>query len=83
MTGATEDYRREEDTLADFIDKCCIVNGAQYAYASDLHDAYAKFTGEKITAQAFGRMLSERGYDNGKKGGRRAWFGIGLVSDEG
>ncbi len=78
---ATDEYRSEEDTLAEFIDERCDV-GLQYqATASGLYQAYAEWcrqTGEyQVSANKFGRGLSERGFQR-VHSTQKQWHGISL-----
>jgi len=83
VTDATEGYRREEDPLVEFVDQCCVLGDHEYAYASDLADAYMEFTGQRISQQEFGKLLKDRGFDSTRTGhsNKRTWLGIGLGSD--
>ena len=84
VTGATEGYRREQDTLGDFLTACCTTGEGRWAYSTDLYDAYATYTGERVTRKAFGAALAEKGFDAGRigHGGRRAWLGLGLLTPQ-
>jgi putative DNA primase/helicase len=84
---ATGEYRAEMDQLAAFITDCCEVNQDQRAYASDLYKAYKLWcedAGERRDTQTkFGRRLTEKGYENGGKGGARgAALRLGLILNE-
>lgn len=83
---ATDTYRRESDIFGEFIDEKCIVEPSRYATSEKLYATYrewAKAAGEDpVTKTAFGRKLSERGFDRGKPGGQRGWLGIGLGYEE-
>lgn len=84
VTGATADYRADEDVLAGFIADRCITGQNDKAMAGDLYKAYVAWcteTGETIISQkAFGTHLASRGFSGGHRGqGRRKyWKGIGL-----
>jgi putative DNA primase/helicase len=77
---ATASYQAEQDTLAEFFAECCFVHPEAKCRASDLLDAYQRFSGDKImTANAFGKRLKERGYENRPgTGGYTFWHRIGL-----
>jgi len=84
---ATVEYRAEMDLLAGFIADCCKTGADHRAYASDLYKAYKLWcddTGERHETQTkFGRRLTEKGYENGGKGGARgAAIRLGLVLNE-
>jgi putative DNA primase/helicase len=79
VKSATQAYRAEQDLVQGFIDECCFVNANAWATASDLLNAYAAWSGDKImTAKAFGMRLQEKGYSPDKRGGARGYKGIGL-----
>jgi putative DNA primase/helicase len=84
---ATGAYRAEMDVLAGFLSDCCEVGRDQRAYASDLYKAYKLWcddTGEQRETQTkFGRRLTEKGYENGGKGGGRgAAIRLGLALNQ-
>jgi putative DNA primase/helicase len=82
VKDATEDYRRESDVLADFLDAECIVDKEQMTTASALYNAYlehCKETNEKdpISKKDFGQRLDDKGFIRGKiTGGTRVWKGL-------
>ncbi len=84
---ATEGYRAEMDTLAGFIDECCIVHPEAWCKFADLYAAYTRWCEESNEQpekkRRFADSLTERGYvsDNGVKNVaiRR---GIALRSDD-
>lgn len=82
VSAATQAYREEEDSMAEFIEERCTVLPGATCYAADLYTAYkewAESQGEDvISKQALGRRLSERGYEKFKEDGTsaRCWRGI-------
>jgi hypothetical protein len=75
------------DQLAAFIADCCEARPHHRAYASDLYKSYKLWceeTGERRETQTkFGRRLTEKGYENGGKGGARgAALRLGLILNE-
>ena len=85
VQAATATYRGEQDSLAPFIDECC-VTGAVYAELStlyELYDQWATRSGEHATAKRiFSQRLTERGFTNGKgKGNVTIFRGIGVKSE--
>jgi putative DNA primase/helicase len=84
VRAATDEYRAEMDTLAAFVDECCIVALHAEVKAADLYAAYkawAELGSEYVENQrAFGLRLSERGFKPDRStGGVRVWRGIGLL----
>jgi putative DNA primase/helicase len=85
VLAATEGYRREMDTLGDFIEEECVTGDDRYTVsAADLYAGYSAWLrkasgGEALTKTAFGRELTRRGMAPYQaSGGRRAWRGIAL-----
>ncbi|MEQ8788903.1 MAG: phage/plasmid primase, P4 family [Pirellulaceae bacterium] len=85
VMAATAEYRAEQDTLAAFIDECCVTGSGQYnASANALLDAYREYSRSNISQRRMGEALSERGftrerYTAGPNKGRFGWWGIGLL----
>lgn len=80
VTAATEAYREEMDDLRPFLDACCELAADAEAPAQALYQAYtawAEGTGERVlSATAFGRKLTERGF--GKERRERGIVRLGL-----
>ncbi|HHB90061.1 MAG TPA: hypothetical protein ENK60_01990 [Anaerolineae bacterium] len=79
---ATEAYRRENDTVARFIEEACIVEDGARVRAQEIHNAYLAWCeeeGEKpIRKQDFAKKMKERfGYVRSK--GSRFYVGIRLA----
>lgn len=86
VKAATEDYRREEDILADFIDDRCVVGEELVASANDLYSEFKEWFKENIgktpwSQKAFGRNMSRK--FNSQKSGTVKYFGVGLLSSSG
>ncbi len=78
VTEATGDYQLAEDSLANFIAECCILEDWARVRASDLLDAFREWSGTKsITTRKLTAMLIERGIQKHRNNG--LWYvGIGL-----
>ncbi len=82
---ATEGYRAEMDTLAAFLDECCILTPDAKASATPLYAAYKQWcagNGEApLTQQKFGMCLTERGFQRRRSGpgGGYQWHGVGIL----
>ena len=78
---ATDEYRSEEDTLAEFIDDECVLGPEFRAAASDLYQAFAEWCKQRgeyqVSANKFGRALAERGFQR-IHSTKKWWHGIGL-----
>lgn len=78
---ATQKYRSGEDSVAQFIGECCVVNENCWAKSSDIYEAYREWSGDRKTTQkVFGQRMAEKGFIAGKvdRGRTRVWKGIGL-----
>jgi putative DNA primase/helicase len=89
IAEANKEYQSEMDTLAAFIQECCVTTSSNLkAPATDLYKAYQQWSdssGEKTLSQtAFGKKLAERGFAKGRNSfGRVIWEGIGVRPSEG
>jgi putative DNA primase/helicase len=86
VRAATAEYRSESDDLGRFLEQCCLTGPHFHVRAGDLFSAWEKWCGaENVKAgsqTAFGRTLTDRGFDNTRRGGQRVWLGVALASDE-
>jgi putative DNA primase/helicase len=88
VSAATASYRAESDDLARFLEQCCILGPHFHVTSAELFAAWKAWcAGENAdagTQTAFGRALTDRGYDTDRRGrrGARRWCGIGLQSEE-
>jgi P4 family phage/plasmid primase-like protien len=85
VTEAVDEYRREMNSIGQFLQDCCYVpmplREDIKTQSSRLHEAYVRWSGEhNMTQTAFAAKLAEMGYRK-KMGsdGRNYWLGIGLV----
>ncbi len=79
---ATDQYRRNEDLLQDFIDACCEVGDDIRGGASDLYVVYTAwfhdFVAKRHPAQkTFGNMMAKK-FERDKVGGVYWYFGVRL-----
>jgi len=61
----TEEYRREEDLLADWLEECCHLEPGQTTRASELYDSFKEWWRENVSqkppsAKRFGQYLVRR-----------------------
>jgi putative DNA primase/helicase len=84
VRAATEAYRKEQDTIQEFLHDCCVLNEQFSAQAGKLLEAYVSWSGEKISAKAFRQKLNDKGYHS-ERGvtGHYRYKGIGLPAAEG
>ena len=86
VVAATADYRSEMDLLGEFIEDCCIVDPNVRSKASDLYNRFNYWSDQsgqrvRLTQQAFGRRLNERGFDQSRSNSARWWVGVGIRDD--
>jgi len=75
---ATNEYRKEQDSLENFIEECCKLDDNCTIQKSILYETYKKWSEEKsISKKAFGTKMKEKGYTD-KKSGNWIWSGITL-----
>jgi len=80
---ATEMYRREMDTLQNFIEESCIQNVSVQVKFADFFEAYTKWCeGNGLRSPASGKVVNSmktKGYHTIPKGQNKKWYeGIGL-----
>lgn len=82
---ATDSYRAESDVLATFLDERTATDATATVRAGTLYAAYkgwCESNGEKpMTGTAFGRRLTERGFDKMKDRGGWEYIGLSLASE--
>ena len=92
VRAATRAYRTEQDAIGAFLDEVCVRDEQAFTPADALYAAYTAWfeaSGEpkstKLSKKMLGTRLAEHGFVQGRTRGRpqvRAWFGIGLRSDD-
>jgi putative DNA primase/helicase len=71
-----------QDTLAAFIEECCVVGPLFEVGAGALYDTYQRWAGKSaaMSQTAFGRRLDELGHTKRRAtGGRIVRCGVGLI----
>ena len=85
VRAATDEYRGEQDTIASFLDECCVIGAQCTVQAKDLYETYktwAERSGEYALPQRrFGRQMTERQFERFTANGTR-YRGVGLRSDQ-
>jgi putative DNA primase/helicase len=84
---ATEQYRRNEDLLADFIDECCVREPGARGKSSLLYARFVEWYHDNIgknepSGTWFGKQLSQK-YEKDKSNGCVMYFGITLAAVQG
>lgn len=82
---AVEEYRAEQDVTQQFIDEACECGTYKSVNATVLYQAYRQWClhrGEEPTPiQQFGRVLTDKGFQNVKQGGQVERRGINLKGE--
>ncbi len=84
---ATAEYRRGEDTMADFIDARCELGPDLSVDATDLYNSFSEWWEEVMKTKfvpaqkKFGRIMKEK-YESRKVGGKYRYYGIKLKASE-
>ena len=80
VRAAASDYFDQEDVVGQWIDECCAVGPACSSPAKALFaswSAWAIAAGHAVgSTKSLGAALRDRGFNDGKIAGARAWFGI-------
>ena len=81
VKAATEVYRQESDPLGDFLAECCEIGPGHSAGGGELYRRYQAWAvaqglrdRETLTAQKFGRLLTE-GFEKSRAGSGRVVYG--------
>lgn len=79
---ATAEYRRDEDTLGDFIDECCFLDPESHINASELYTAFREWWKDNISKT---KIMSQRKFGKimklkfkREKVGTYRYYGLGL-----
>lgn len=83
VLDATQEYRVEQDVVAEFIEQCCVVGSHLSTPAAELYSVYAAWCREageyQRSSRWLGQQLAARGMEPAKGGkGVRIWRGVGL-----
>lgn len=86
IMDVTEEYRRNEDTLADFIEECCILEPGAKEKGSKLYERFVKWYNANIgkkewSGTKFGKRMSKK-FSKNKSEGCNVYHGIALNDDD-
>jgi len=81
---AVQEYQRDEDILADFVDECCVVGEGFQVGATALYDIFERWWKKNVSKNApkqkrFGSLMGRR--FQRKKDGVYKYMGIGLLDN--
>ena len=86
VSEATQEYRREQDTLAEFLAQCCVQEKTAEVRAGELHAAYRGWCVangvEPLSAVRLSHSLADRGFAKNEDREGRFYVGIGLLDEE-
>lgn len=86
VTVATDNYQRESDAVARFMEECCIRNPHMWTTTADAYARWMRWAAqdgaEQMSQKVFGQALDRHGFlaDPNR---RRRRFGIGLAHEDG
>jgi len=86
VTEATKEYRKGEDTLAEFIDECCYVGKDVSVGATDLYkvffDWWESYVGSKPPShKKFGTWMAKRSEFKKEKSRHYVYYGISIAEN--
>lgn len=85
VVEATDQYKKEMDTVKQFIDECVVKDAAAEIQALTAFECYEKWcenNGERtVTNTMFGRRMTEYGFTKEKKGGRFIYQGFTICAE--
>lgn len=83
IESATKEYQAESDTISQFLDDCTIRIEGQSVEAGILYESYKNWANKNnehaLTANRFGRKMSEFGLQKGKDGETRRFMYLNLA----
>ena len=86
VQGATATYLREEDSLAQWVEECCITGKEQWGVGAGLWASFKAWAEENKeppgTRKAFAEAMAAHGYAKGKSQGVRGYAGLSLKQSE-
>ena len=75
---STQEYRKEEDWISQFVAECCEESPGNRLYAQDLYKVYCKWQEERnskpIANNSFGRKMKNSGYEPQTDGNRGKYY---------
>lgn len=87
VIDATNDYRKKEDDLLEFLEECCQYSPTKIVGKTKLYEAYGVWCQnnerEPLERKVFNRRFEERGHVKECRGtgGERSWLGLHLIID--
>jgi P4 family phage/plasmid primase-like protien len=76
---ATAAYQAEQDTLGAFLAECCFVHREAKVKASELLEAYCRFSGEKdLKSPTFNARMADKGFESKRVTAGYFYLGVAL-----
>jgi len=87
VTTATNQYRQEQDILADFLAECCVLQYSATITVADCYKEYKQWCEDNETyyihKNTFNKRLEEKGLTKARgTGNKMTWHGIRLLSED-
>lgn len=89
INGMLQEYRKESDSVAGFIDECCTIKPEVWEYKTNMYSAYDRWCREMgfrpVSSVKFNKRLLDiapTAKEEKPQGGRRRWRGIAVVNDD-
>ncbi len=80
---ATNDYRKAENIMSQWLEECCVRGDGMSALAPVLLKSFIEFSGwRNTTPQKLGRMLSDAGFEKQRTNGNNIWHGLDVESTQ-
>lgn len=85
VKDAVEEYQRDEDVIADFVDECCIVGSDYSVGATSVYEVFEEWWKKNVSNRVpkqkrFGTLFGKR-FEKRKEGTMK-YFGVGLLSGD-
>ena len=84
IRAANENYRKESDSLSDFLDECCVENPTATVTLSDLFIYYLEWCSKNkessLKKKDFTKELEKRGFRKDKNNKGWYWKGLGILT---
>jgi putative DNA primase/helicase len=85
VKSATQEYRSEMDTIAQFLDECCNEGNGLSVMAKQLYERYSEWCRENglnpLNSTNLGREMVSRGFNRVHKEFGNAYEGIGIITE--
>ena len=85
VKAATDEYHKEEDLLAEFLEDCCVSDSQAMTTSKELYSTFELWfqekLGKKVPAQkTFGKLMGKK-FDRRKSNGVKCYTGVKLRQD--